>query len=105
MPDDDFFMFFVPCIVMQLCNVNQLMHAFQINGLIHFLASSTCFEHHVFIRMTICTCSFVWFYVLIRSFHLLDCLHQCIKNKPYKNAYTDVLLDDEQMMYETRGRH
>ena len=31
------------------------MHTFQINVLILFLASSTCFEHHVFIiRKTIC---------------------------------------------------
>jgi len=36
------------------------MHNFQINVLIQFLASSTCFEHHVFIiRKTICTCSSV----------------------------------------------
>jgi len=37
------------------------MHTFQINVLIHFLESSTCFEHSVFIiRKTICTCSFLW---------------------------------------------
>jgi len=36
------------------------MHTFQINVLIQSLASSTCFEHHVFImRKTICTWSFV----------------------------------------------
>jgi len=36
------------------------MHTFQINGLILFLVSSTCFEHYVFIiRKTICTCSFL----------------------------------------------
>ena len=35
---------------------------FQINVLIQFSVSSTCFEHHVFIiRKTICTCSFLWF--------------------------------------------
>jgi len=38
------------------------MHNFQINVLIQFLASSTCFEHRVFIiRKTICTCSSVWY--------------------------------------------
>ena len=41
--------FFCTCIVIQLCNVNQQMHTFQINVLIQFLVSSTCFEHHVFI--------------------------------------------------------
>ena len=55
-------MFFVPCIVIQLCNVNQQMHTFLINVFIQLLASSTCFEHHVFIsRKTICICSFVWY--------------------------------------------
>ena len=54
-------MLFVPCIVIQLCNVNQQMHTFEINVLIHFLASSACFEHHVFIiRKTTCTRTFVW---------------------------------------------
>jgi len=54
-------MFHVPRILIQLCNVNQQMHTFQINALIQFLASSTCFEHHVFIiRKTVRTCSFVW---------------------------------------------
>jgi len=37
------FMFFVPYIVIQLCNINQPMHTFQINVLIQFLVSSTCF--------------------------------------------------------------
>jgi len=37
------------------------MHTFQINDLIQFLVSSTCFDHHVFIiRKTKCTCSFLW---------------------------------------------
>jgi hypothetical protein len=35
--------------------VNQQMHTFQINVLIQLLASSTYFDHHVFIiRKTIC---------------------------------------------------
>jgi len=35
------------------------MHTLQINFLIQFLASSTCFEHHVFIiRKTVCTSIF-----------------------------------------------
>jgi hypothetical protein len=56
---DSNFTFFVPCIVIQLCNVTQQMHTFQINVLIQFLVSFACFEHHVFImRKTICTCSF-----------------------------------------------
>jgi len=38
------------------------MHTFQINVLIKFLVSSTCFEHHAFIiRKTICTCIFLWY--------------------------------------------
>ena len=45
----------LPCIVIQLCNINQQMHTFQINV-------STCCVHHVFItRKTICICSFVWY--------------------------------------------
>jgi len=40
--------FFVPCIVIQLCNVNQQIHMFYI-VLIQFLVSSTCFEHQLFI--------------------------------------------------------
>ena len=31
-----------------LCNVNKLMHIFQINVIIQFFVSSTYFEHHVF---------------------------------------------------------
>ena len=54
------FMFCVPCIAIQLCDVNQQMNTFQINGLIQFSASSKCFEHNVFIiRRTVCICSFV----------------------------------------------
>jgi len=35
------------------------MHTFQINALIRFVMSSTCFEPHgFFVRKTICTCSF-----------------------------------------------
>jgi hypothetical protein len=49
-------MYFVPFVVIQLCNVNQQMHTFQINVLIQFLLYSTCLEHHVFIiRKAICT--------------------------------------------------
>ena len=56
------FMFFVPCIVIQLCNVNQQMRTFQIGVLIQFLASCVCFKHCVFIiRKNICTYSFVWY--------------------------------------------
>jgi hypothetical protein len=40
------FMFFVPCIVIQLCNINQQIHTFQIKVLIQFLMSSTCLERH-----------------------------------------------------------
>jgi len=58
--------FFVPSIVMQLCNVNRQMRAFQINVLMQFVLSSTCFEHHVFIiRKAICTCSFYGMFLCI----------------------------------------
>jgi hypothetical protein len=53
---------FLFCALTQLCNVNQQMHTFEINVLIQLTASSTCFEHHVFIiRKTIFTCSFAWY--------------------------------------------
>ena len=109
------FMLFVPCIVIQLRNVNQQMYTLQINVLIQFLASSSCFDHHVFIiKKTICTCSFVWYVflyickqysrwkdVLNTSFHLLDCLPKCMINIPHKTACTNGLLDEEHMMIET----
>ena len=48
------------------------IHTFQINVLIQFLVSSTCFEHCGFtIRKTI-----VSILISITSFHLLDCLHK-----------------------------
>ena len=54
-----YFVFFVPCIVIQLCNVNQKMHTFQIIVLIQFLMTSTSFEQYVLIiRKIICTCRF-----------------------------------------------
>jgi len=62
--------FFVLRIVIQLRNANQQMNTFQINVLIQFLVSSTCFEHHVLIfRVTICTSNFVCYvlYIDIRS--------------------------------------
>jgi len=37
------------------------IHTFQINVLIQFFMSSTCFEHVFTIRKTICTCSFLWY--------------------------------------------
>jgi hypothetical protein len=47
-------------VYVRLHNINQQMHTFQINVLIKFLASSTCFASHVFIiRKTICACSFI----------------------------------------------
>jgi hypothetical protein len=49
-------MFFVQCIVIQLCNVTNKMHTFQTNVLIQFLVSSTCFKHYMFIiRKTVLT--------------------------------------------------
>jgi hypothetical protein len=40
-------------------------HSFQINVLIHFLATFTYLEHHVFIiRETICTCNFYGMFFL-----------------------------------------
>ena len=54
-------MFFIPCFVIQLCNVKQQMHTFQINVLIQFFLSYTCFEHHVFItRKAICRMQFFY---------------------------------------------
>jgi len=38
-------------------------------------------------------------------FQLLDCLHKCRKNIPYKTACTNGLPDDEHIMLETRRRH
>jgi hypothetical protein len=59
------FMFFVPCSVIQLCNVNAQMHTFQINVLIQSLVSSACFKHRVFIiRKTICISIFLWYVLL-----------------------------------------
>jgi len=43
------FMFSVPCIVIQLCNVDQQNALFKNNVLIHFFLSYTCFEHFMFI--------------------------------------------------------
>ena len=43
------------------------MHTFHINVLISFLVSSTCFKHHVFIiRKTIFTCSFLWYFFMLK---------------------------------------
>jgi len=59
-------MLFVPCVVVQLCNikqiqvcdVNQQKYALQINVLIQFFLSSTCLEHLTFIvRKTIQYCT------------------------------------------------
>ena len=66
-------MIFVPCVVIQLCNVNQQMHTFQINVLIQFLLSSTRFEHQVFIiRKAICTCSFYGMFSCVYVSSLAD---------------------------------
>jgi len=60
-------MFFVPCIAIQLCNITNKMHTFQINVLLQFLASSICFEHHVFIiRKVICICSFYGMFFILK---------------------------------------
>jgi len=67
------------------------MHAFQINGLIQFLVSSTYFEHHVFsIRKTmyirifmVCfSCIYVSSLAGGKSCLILDLLHKCMKNIP-----------------------
>jgi hypothetical protein len=39
------------------------------------------------------------------SFQLLDCLHKCMQNIPYKTACTNGLPDDKHTMFETRRRH
>jgi len=60
-------MFLVQCIVIQLYNVANKMHTFQINVLLQLLAFSTCFELHVFIiRKTICTCSFYGMFFILK---------------------------------------
>ena len=65
------------------------MHTFQINILIQFLASSTRFEHHLFIiRKTICTCSFVWYLIYCHC-------NYSMKNIPYKTGCTNGLPDDK----------
>jgi hypothetical protein len=53
---------FAPYILVQSRNIKRKTHAFQINALIRFLATSVYFEHHGFIiRKTICTVSFCMF--------------------------------------------
>jgi hypothetical protein len=42
-----------------------------------------------------------WKDVLDTAINLLDCLHKCTKNIPYKTACTNDLSDDEHMMFET----
>ena len=39
------------------------------------------------------------------TFHLLDCLHKCVKNIPYKTACTNGLPGDEHVMFETWRWH
>jgi hypothetical protein len=71
------------------------MHTFQINVLIQFLASSTRFEHHVFIiRKTICTCSFVWY---------MFCIHSCMQSSRWKDESIEHILPPRRLltlMYE-----
>ena len=38
-------------------------------------------------------------------FHLLDCLHECMKGTQYKIVRTNSLPEDEHMMFETCRRH
>ena len=74
----------------QLCTLNLQMLTFEIDFLIQFLASYTCFEHHVFtIMKTICTCSFVWYVFFVhlcqqssRWMDVKPCLRKCRKNIP-----------------------
>jgi hypothetical protein len=86
--------FFVPCIVIQLRNVNQQMHTFEINVLIQFLVSSTCFEHHVFIISSLAGGR-------MQRIHLPDSIHEFMKNITYKSACTNGFPADEHMMFET----
>jgi len=57
--------FFVPCTVIQLRNVNQQMHTFQINVLIQFLLSSACLEHPIFVIRK--TWLYIQFYMVFLS--------------------------------------
>jgi hypothetical protein len=105
---------FLYCASTQLCNVNQQTHTFEINVLIQ-LTASTCFEHRVHQHEDHFYMQFgmVWFsYIHINSLaggrnehiHLLDCLHKCMKNIPYKTACTNDLPCDEHMMFKTCRR-
>jgi hypothetical protein len=60
------------------------MHAFHINALSWFLTYSACFEPHGFIigRQYV-HAGFVW----NTLFHLLDCLHKCMKSIQYQYLY------------------
>jgi len=55
------------------------MYTFQINVLIQFLASSTCFKHHVLIiiRKTICTC----------GFYGMTFMHLCKQSSRWKDMF------------------
>ena len=63
------------------------MHSFQINAFILFLTSSTCFKTHGLIfrktdgTYSFCMVCFSCIYVSsLALFHLLDCLHKCMKS-------------------------
>jgi hypothetical protein len=66
------------------------MHTFQINALIHFLMSSMCFEHHVFIiRKTLCTSVFIGMFFI----------HLCKQSSRWKDVLdTDIVSYDIVML-------
>ena len=90
------------------------MHTFKINVLIQFLASSTYFrtpcvhhqEEHLYMQFCMVCFSYIYVSSLAggrissTSLYLLDCLQKCMKNIPYKTACTNVLPDDEHMVFE-----
>jgi len=82
-------MLFVPCIVTQLCHVNQQNALFKINALIQLFLSSTRFEHLMFIiRKSI---FYMQLYVLCFS---------CI----YASSLAGLRMFDEHKMFETCRR-
>ena len=103
------------CYIM-LCDINQQMHKlmFEVNAwFLRHVSKSVCssigrpFVHAVLYRMLFIHLykqSSRWKEVLNTNCRMLDCWHKCKKNAPYKTACTNVLPDDEHMMFDTCRR-
>jgi hypothetical protein len=91
---------------LQYYNINREMYTFQINVLLQFFLSSTCFGHHVLtIRKTIYTCSFysmLFMHLYNQSSRwksrLPDCLRKCLENNIKKTACRNGLPDGEHVI-------